>query len=337
LPNIRKKLKTVIAKELIKRKNKKAKFDVDFAENYRLPQDAPEHYNNSYYFTGHAEDGHSFLARLAFRGNGEVEVWFALNIPGRGLFNYTKNIDQPREGIASGPLKFTCLEPAKRWKIEFSSKLEKGEEEIDIDFQGIFHSDLPLFNFGTDTNPLPMARSLAQEKWSKDFFHKLKSVDQVHIEQCGVFEGYYVLDGEKKKLKMRSIRDHSFGPRDWSFMHRHVWLVITLENGTYFNFSLVEYPILKGLVTGFHMSADKTITVVDGTAIDDIWSTSEIPNNFTFEAILEDGKKVKASCSFEQSLTWLMSGVYEITEGLADFVINGVKGKGIAEFGHLKS
>ncbi|MHA1685777.1 MAG: hypothetical protein ACTSYD_05125, partial [Candidatus Heimdallarchaeaceae archaeon] len=88
-------LKTWIMKKLIARQNRKNPFNSQYAETYQLPDDAPEHWNNSYYFTGHEEDGSAFLIRLAFRGTGQVETWFSLLLPQKGIYNYEKHIDVP--------------------------------------------------------------------------------------------------------------------------------------------------------------------------------------------------------------------------------------------------
>ncbi|UJG40459.1 MAG: hypothetical protein K9W45_11550 [Candidatus Heimdallarchaeum aukensis] len=337
---IKRKIKYAIAKKLIEQRRKKLDFDISQVETYQLPINAKEHDNNSFYFTGHANDGHRFLARLAFRGVGNVEVWFALFIPNRGLYNYKKNIDKPNNKgkniFSSGPLTFTCIEPAKKWKIDFEGELEGENEQISVKFGGVFSSDYPVINFSTDIHPAPMARSLSQETWSKSFFAKLKESDQVHTEQCGKFVGSYSLSGETVHLSMSSLRDHSYGKRDWSFMERHIWIIIGLDDGSFFNFSLVDYPILKNLVTGFHIKKDGIIRVIDGSTFGDIWCDREtIPKEFTFFAQMESEERILVNCSFDLSLTWIMDNVYSITEGLANFELLGMKGKGIAEFGKL--
>ncbi|MHA1867799.1 MAG: hypothetical protein ACTSXD_07010 [Candidatus Heimdallarchaeaceae archaeon] len=337
---MKKKIKYLIARKIIEKRRKKLDFDVNQVETYQLPNNAKEQDNNSFYFTGHANDGHRFLARLAFRGLGHVEVWFALFIPNKGLFNYKKNVDKPNnkgENIfSSGPLTFTCLEPVKKWKIDFEGELEGEKNKISIKFKGIFSSDYPLINFSTDIHPAPMARSLSQEAWSKNFFAKLKESDQVHTEQCGKFEGNYTLDGNTVHLSMSALRDHSYGKRDWSFMERHIWIIIGLEDGSFFNFSLVDYPILRNLVTGFHIKKDGITQVVDGSSFEDIWTNRDsIPKEFTFFVKMENEERILAKCSFDLSLTWIMNNAYSITEGLADFELLGMKGKGIAEFGKL--
>ena len=183
-------------------------------------------------------------------------------------------------------------------------------------------------------NPKPLAKSIASEKWNRDFFTQLREGSQVHYEQCGEFVGEYVLEGKTTKLQMLSIRDHSFGPRDWGLMRRHIWLIIALNDKTYVNFSLVRYPALKEILAGFYINSDGIITVIEGTSLLDLGEDGHVPSKFKFEALLENGQTIKAECSFDDSLTWVLSDVYRITEGITEFTVNGTKGKGIAEFGY---
>ncbi len=334
-------IKCQLLLRLLKYRNKKQNYDISYIETYRLPPNAPDHYNNSFYFTGHEKDGHRFLARLAFRGDNSVEVWFSLLIPGKGLFNYTKNVHIVKERIelSAGPLTFRCLEPAKKWSIIFTGEVESDTEKADLSFKGIFSSNMPIFNFSKDINPLPLARSLSQEKWSRTLFKQLKAADQVHTEQCGQFEGQYsVNQSDPVKISMKAVRDHSFGPRDWGFMLHHMWFVVALEDGSFFNFSLVDYPILKNLATGFWMDSNGNIKarVISGPKTDELWQKNEaesIPQELNFQVEMDNGAIVKVSYSFEHSITWSLSNVYSITEGLANYTVNDIEGQGIAEFG----
>ncbi|MHA1853130.1 MAG: DUF7064 domain-containing protein [Candidatus Heimdallarchaeaceae archaeon] len=331
-------LKTWIMKKLIARQNRKNPFNSQYAETYQLPDDAPEHWNNSYYFTGHEEDGSAFLIRLAFRGTGQVETWFSLLLPQKGIYNYEKHIDVPAAdgSLSSGPISFELIEIGKKWKVSFNGKareLNTGEPAA-IQFEGHFISDLPLYDFSTDANPLSLAKALANEKWSKKFFEEIRKNKQTHYEQAGIFKGFVKIDDAKIDLDMKALRDHSFGPRDWDYMQRHVWLIGALDDGSYFNYSLVRYPSVKNITAGFVIKKEKVFSIVDGIKLDELYDGRTIPQDFNFWFVLEDGRRFQVKCSFEHSFSWNLNDVYQITEGIASFELNDVKAKGIAEFGN---
>jgi len=45
---------------------------------------------------------------------------------------------------------------------------------FDVNFEGDWSSDLPHFNFDTDMHPLTVARVIAKETWTKEYFKALE-------------------------------------------------------------------------------------------------------------------------------------------------------------------
>jgi len=321
---------------MIKHNAKKALFDIEYAENYRIPKGALEHYNNSFYFSGFDNDDRRFLIRLAFRASGIVETWFAFKDEDGRVYNYDKHIDKPKKGLlSSGPITFELIEAGKKWKLSFKGKAKDGRTNklVNIEFDGCFFSDKPIYDFGTMSDPSLMAEALAQEKWNKEFFKALRTQRQVHYEQFGEFEGKIKIGTIIQNLKMNALRDHSFGPRSWAYMKKHVWLVGVLEDGRCFNYSLVQYPAVKNLIAGFVINNEDITNVTGGTDLE-YFPVEKRPNNFKLEVLLGKEKcPVVLEYNYSESLTWDLAGVYLITEGFAEFNFDGVKGKGIAEFG----
>ena len=61
---------------------------------------------------------------------------------------------------------------------------------MDLEWKGV----APLVIFDkVGTTPLQVGKQLANEKWSKQFFRKLKEIDQVHYEQAGTLSGTFSL------------------------------------------------------------------------------------------------------------------------------------------------
>lgn len=235
-----KKVKTVIANMLLKRKNRKKNTQ---SETGSLPRNTLKNQVNSYYCFGYEEDGHSFLARLSHRGK-ETDVFFVIHIPKKGLFMYNDAITKTRsdkdEQQVSTPLTFTCLEPNKKWSIKFNSAVEhiaSEGEKLDLLFEGHFYSNLAIFN--VNTNTLPMAKLIAKKRWTKTFFSKLKKIDLVKTEQGGFFKGKYSIDDKAETtLEMSAIRTHTYGTNDLSLLDRCISLLVAFDNGAYLSYTV---------------------------------------------------------------------------------------------------
>jgi hypothetical protein len=45
---------------------------------------------------------------------------------------------------------------------------------FDVNFEGDWSTDLPYFNYDTDMNPTTVARAIATETWTKEYFRSLE-------------------------------------------------------------------------------------------------------------------------------------------------------------------
>lgn len=321
--------------------------------------------NNSYYFSGHDLQGNSLIFRLGKRSGGRNEVWFAVkDIDGNAYFNssqffYSNPINQINNNCISALA--TCIETGKKWAFSFSGKVSEASlkgakkdkitgNEIDLSFDGIFTASNKIFEFSRHMDTAPLAKSLASEKWSKKFLVELKENHQVHYEQTGEIKGLLILNGRKRNIKLSAIRDHSYGKRDWNYMDRHIWLMALMENGQALNLSMVRYPAVKELQSGYLTSGDRNgnfdigtdtavsknrvICIESATQMDEIECTGAVPEKFDYSVKFTDGNCFKVSCCKELEFIFPFNdGVYTIHEGIGSFAFNGIKGRGIIEFG----
>ncbi len=332
-----KKFKTVVADMFLKTKNRKKNYDYTALENYRLPINAPENYLNSYYCFGYAKDGHSFFARLTFRGEGKTELLFAIRIPGKGMYTYNDSItnadgdkDEKPDQRSSMPLNFSYNEPSKKWKIRFNAPIKhinSKNEHHDLLFEGLFYSRLAMFN--SHKNTLPLAKLLANKKWNKHLFSNFKKIDVVETEQGGFFKGKYIFDNkEETVLEMNAMRTHTYGSMDPSLFDRCISLLVAFDNGAYLCYNVVDFSFLKGIKNGFYIDTNTILPVMGGTSIEELTTDRQLSPNFDFEVILEGKIHVKGTCSLNESF-YEREKISEITEGLAEFAFNGYKGHGI--------
>jgi hypothetical protein len=339
--SIGQKFKELIIKRSIEKRKKKNPFDEISAESFQLSADAGIDRNNSYYFSSHDIKGNSLLFRIGKRGGGLCEVWFALKENSGSIFVNRQQIFSS----AQSPAAVECLEPGLKWKFSFHGKMAKVsldenlsanllEKDIEISFEGIFIASSPIFEFSRHMDSGPIARALAKEKWSRTFFASLTQNHQVHYEQQGIVSGTVTAGGESWNIKWPAMRDHSFGKRDWEYMNRHIWLMALLENGDALNVNMVRYPDISELQAGYFISGGKTTCVDRVTSMDEIECSGHVPLSFKYLVRLTDGRTFTVTCKKELEYVFpFKDGAYTIFEGIGSFSIDGIRGRGIMEFG----
>ena len=328
--NFTRRLKEKLFCGILDKRRRKSPFDETAAELYQTPSDADEFHNNSYYFSCHDMAGNSLLLRHAQRGTDSTEVWLAYkDAAGNAYINkkqFFKN-EKPDSSVE-------CIEPSRTWRFAFSGKLINMQtaKECDTVMKAEFEAAGAIFEFGTHLDSKVMAKAIAREKWSRDFFGALNENNQVHYEQPGKAYVSLAIDGKSTELNMPAMRDHSFGKRDWGYMNKHFWLMCLFEDGSHLNANMVSYPAVKRLETGYMVTGDNTVCVEEAKLIGKM-PAGGVPDKFTYSAKLLGGKELTVSCTHEITFEFPFGG-YKIYEGIGSFELDGKKGRGILEFGY---
>ncbi|MDR0856208.1 MAG: hypothetical protein LBM78_02230 [Clostridiales bacterium] len=322
--------KSIIARSLTKLK-KKTPFDARAAEAYALPKNADTFTNNSYYFTAHAADGGVLIFRLGLRGGGLAEVWFLYRMPDGLVY---AAVTERSQGAA--PEAFVrCVQSETVWEFGFDGVAAVGAAQRRVKLTAEFAANTPIFEFSHHMDAAPVARALAAERWTKDFRAALKVNHQTHYEQGGTVSARITDGGAVYAIDGQAVRDHSFGHRDWSYMDRHYWLSALLDDGSVFNVNAVQYPALKGLQTGYRIKRDGRTVCVDTS--DNLYRdvTQEgAPQRVTLYGTMTDGKPFALTATLVGSHKYVMDdGAYNLYEGYGTYDLNGLKGRGIIEFG----
>lgn len=324
----------IISKQVEKRKTKHP-FDVEYAENYVIPDGETNHPNNSYYFSAHDQEGKSLLFRLAKRHDRE-EIWFVFHDKdAKSYYN--------REHLTSefSKAEVKCLEVGKAWHFKFSGPMiQIGDEQTEhyAEFEGVFQSSAPIFEFSRHSATAPVARALAKEKWNKDFKESVAENHQVHYEQPGAVKGELVIDGESIAISLRAMRDHSFGKREWNYMDRHVWLTGLMETDSIINVNMVRYPALYELQSGYMEKSGKYVCIDTATPMNELTMKPGVPDALNCYLKLEDDREFNMICQKEIEVVFPFdNGDYTIYEGIGSITLNGVKGRGIIEVGFNKT
>jgi hypothetical protein len=338
-------MKRALAAAMIRRGLKERGLPVTQLESKHVDPNLPL-FNDSSYFLGRGDDGSCMVVRLAFRSTRDPEYWLKFHLPGKGTFELKELDTIEGDGFRLGDLYFACLEPGKRWKIGYSGPIhhveapqkdgvhEQGQEIIrQADIELHFEATRPLVNFKDISRPADLAPVIAREKWNLDFFRNLKEISKVHLEQGGRITGTIRIDGEDIPVDWRSVRDHSWGTRDWGTWKRHVWLGGVLDNGEAFNLSMISYDFLGQLSAGYLTRGSEVAYFSGLPEMDSFASEPLVPRNTRIDFHSRDGSPRSLEIEMPRYFDFLMDGVYHIREGMGDFVFDGIPGKGVAEFG----
>ncbi|CAM5151264.1 unnamed protein product [Eretmochelys imbricata] len=316
------------------------------------------HALDSVYFTGFTETDKTFvITRLGRRPNGLCEMWLFLRVDGIGEFEHPVHPDmmvrdESEKCWRGGGLMIECLEPHRRWKITFNGRLRKGpyrhqwnEEEgelVHIKFSFHWTSFSDIFDFNLDSHPKVFAHAIALEKWSAEFFRRVKKDGEQHsrYEQWGQSIGEIEIEGhEKKEVSMRGVRSHSYGIRNWAEIYRYVMILMHCEGGTSAHLTVVSIPATTthltvgyvifpdGKKAGIDWSNASLAEMADDGIIRDLYQVSFTAGGQFFEvrAILDK----QARPVVYNGLTG--EGVFH--ECIADFQLNQtVPGWGLVEF-----
>eukprot|EP00093_Oithona_nana_P014392 14392.XXX_277811_278955_1 [CDS] Oithona nana genome sequencing. len=157
------------------------------------------------------------------------EVWRANWLP------YAKVKRENDQSFSGGGISITPVEPMRVWTIDFQGTLQNIEshEERPAKIQMTWSSDQQVIKFDEVLPVSGTAKAFAREPWNRQFFEDLEKAHQNHYEQIGGCCGSIDIGEEKfELLNVQTFRDHSSGTRDWKLMHRYIFHIILLYDGT---------------------------------------------------------------------------------------------------------
>ncbi len=322
-------LKRALMKKIVNGKKKKQPFDFKKSEAFTVATDGDGTYNNSYYFSAHsAEKQQSFYTRLGLRNDGSAEVWVAFFQDGQAYV-----LKDNFSTAEKSPLSVTRTEGG--WSFAFKGVL--------TDLQGKEHQAALTGEYTANGEPVDffyhmptvrVATAMAQDKWTKDYFAGIQQNNSVHYEQEGVLKGELLLDGTAIPIDLPCLRDHSYGRRVWGYMNNHVWLA-AVDSDCMFNFSMVSYPAMSVLEVGHLREKNSPVEYVVKANYDrNQIVTGTVPQTLTLQLKTSAGRTIKVTAELLYHNDYVFEGgAYTLTEGIANFTVNGISCRGILEVG----
>lgn len=137
------------------------------------------------YFNGSNGNGDYLVVGTARRKNRLVDGFLYLlveesglgvletpKLPGTSLYQTEESEEFGAEGIKIFPVK-----PMQRWLILYEGNMKRFEdrtEVVHVKIECVWDSDQPYFNFDNDMDSFTMAKSMAFENFSRDYFKNLQ-------------------------------------------------------------------------------------------------------------------------------------------------------------------
>lgn len=327
-------IKYWIARQMVKR-TKSKQLPVEILEQKHVDPSEPFP-NDSSYFYGGDKQGNAFITRMAFRWTTRPhEYWLDFYLKGSGFFGIREDPGPDGEGFQQGKLTYEPVEVGRIWRVTYEGKvLDELKQPHHCKVDMLFTGEHPIYDFAKSSDQRMIARAIANEKWTKEFFHHMKDTHQVHYEQTGKFTGTIMLDGMEHPMEMMASRDHSFGSRTWLTWDRHYWITGIADNGYRWTVTTIKWQFLGRLTAGFVFDPDGLPdAIVDCTDLETISKNQLVPNHGFIDIHTRSGKHHKLEFRRHGEFPYLHDGKYHMREGIGSYKFDGIDGLGMVEFG----
>ncbi|XP_034241523.1 uncharacterized protein LOC117645431 [Thrips palmi] len=273
-----------------------------------------------------------------------------LLVPGLGLLKHKKLPDTCLFGATDDAygaegIRIQPVEPLKTWRVEFDGVMQLREDpskEFPVKLRGVWSGGWAPFDYDTDLHPHSMAKIIAVEPWSREYFQRLKSAHQSHYEQMGHLKGSVQIGNDLHQLNLMSMRDHSTGPRrDFDLLYRYAFYMMFFEDGSMSSIIVVNQPCsVSTMESGY-------VCLPGGQVHNMQWcdlklyqhgEDGEPPKDHAF-SFSAGGKtyvvKVQGVDVAAHFVGWQWEA--KIIEMFSTFEMNGVRGRGLSEFHYHNS
>jgi hypothetical protein len=286
-----------------------------------------EQWSDSFYFGGGDGRGLAFYSRIGRRPNeGIVEGALGVWLPEQGfLLSFARErSDEP--SIACGAALFECLEPLRSWELLFEGhgRLFERAEHIATrreDYREVHVTGSLLFTaWGS---PLSFRSGLSTP------------VASSHYEQPGSLSGAIAVEGLRRPVEGKGIRDHSWGVRDWQQVPYWRWFGFIADPENFLMLNNVGLTDGGETAGGFLMRGGVLAPIVTGATESELDSELGYQRSFRASATDEQGREtlLEGRALEVASLRQRRAGrLTLVNEALTEYRWEGRSGTGISEY-----
>ncbi|XP_018008200.2 uncharacterized protein LOC108665910 [Hyalella azteca] len=251
------------------------------------------------------------------------------------------------EGLSIHP-----LVPMGTWAISYEGPMRVYKDEddedqatgeiVDVRIEVEWSANFDHFDFDSDLDVGAMARAMAKEKWSREYFNNLRDAHQTHYEQMGALKGTAMVAGTTYSVELESMRDHSYGHRrEWRLLHRYALHMLHLQDGTQLNVGIVSQPVsCSNLELGYvcHVGSRRPTPVSEvGFQLWNFGERGSPPDDYAFSFVAGGRRHVLEVQGVEGAggaPVFFMGWQWEarIVEKFVRVKLDGVPGWGVVEF-----
>lgn len=328
-------LKKFLAREMVKHTVKR-RFPIEFLEQKQVNKNNP-YPNDSSFFYGGDSKGNAFITRMAFREPEKSnEYGFDCYLAGLGYFGLTVSPGEEGTGFRQGALRWIPVKTGYTWRILFEGTLiDRNEKAHYCNTNLLFTGDQPIYEFEKSYDIRTIANAIAAEKWTKKFFHQMKSAQMIHYEQTGMLTGKILLDETPVKLTMQGRRGHSFGSFNWDDRDRHYKMTGTSAEGFHWSVTSNRWKFMNHLTVGFITHPDgSTDAIVDCPDEAAILNGKRFPDHGKISMTTRSGKIHHLEFLLKNEFNYLHDGKYGVKLGIGECRFDGDEGIGLVEFGY---
>jgi len=231
---LKRSLKEVVARWAVRHRPERPSW-LRPADEAMHPWDGREHFAEDYTFVATQRDL-AVVVRLEWIPKRGHRLWVLIfeegavyALPGSGQ-EIVRGGDTGQWRVEG--LNIDCVDPFQRWRVGFRGKLDRrsadGKPQLVVDAAGAekvdrvdvrvdltFLAEHPPFVPGSDDDPGLLSRRFGDAVWDADFLRGLRRRQMRSYVQPGELAGTIVLGDRILAFDGASLRQHSWGVRDW--------------------------------------------------------------------------------------------------------------------------
>ena len=307
------------------------KFDYEKGESFVIDKDSSELHKNIYLFTASSQEKkQTIVFRLEITST-QSNVW-VYYVEGFNRY-YLEQIEYTQ----NCPLKIFKEDGV--WNVVFAGYLKKNNNKdlARLSFAGKFISNEEAIDTSMHLNIKNISKQLSKEKENGLFFNELQNKAYQEYHQFGAIKGKIIVEGQHTQIDMPCFRKHTFGKVDWNKINNHFTLAVCNKKNNYL-FEMISLPCISLMETVLIKQEKENLKLASSIKYErQLMLKGAAPENLNIllETLEEDnigihGKKI------DTIKYVLQDEEYNITIGVADFLINGINYRGIFELGYNK-